>query len=692
MATGTKQAEKGKQLEQLRRVLHLIHVARYADEKMSRLAKQNKGGTFQLAATGHELLGVVCGQMLQGGRDWSLPYYRDQPFAIGLGCDLTELFGVFLGRATLNQSSGRMMPYHFSHRELRIVCQSSVVGSQFLQGAGRALGVKQLGRDELVYVSAGDGATSQGDFHEALNFSALHKLPVIFVIHDNGWAISVPAQEQTAGGDCATFVEHYPGQKLFRVDGTSYPQIEEAMRQAIARGRAGEGPSVIVARVPRMASHSNSDDPRKYKTADLVAQDQVRDPLQRYCEWLVAQGHMDWQEIDEVRAAAQLEVEKAADAAELIPFPEPATATRHVFVEEQMGAHAGRPQAQVAVEHPMKDTRPDTPGDKIVMMDALNRALQEEMERDPNVVVFGQDVAHGKGGVFGITAGLTQRFGPSRCFNTPLAESTIIGAAAGMASDGICRPVAEIQFADYMWTGVNQLINELASLHYRSGGEWWAPTVIRMPSGGYIQGGPYHSQSIESYLCHTPGLKVVMPSNAADAKALLKMAIRDPNPVVFLEHKLLYRQAKFAARPDPGPNTLLPFGQAQIVREGQHVTVVCWGYMVMMAWEVAEELSYEGISVEVIDPRTLAPFDMATLLRSVEKTGKLLILHEAPVRGGFGAELAARVADEAFNMLDAPIRRLGAAHCAVPYSKPLENAVLPQKEQLLTAIRDLANY
>jgi 2-oxoisovalerate dehydrogenase E1 component len=372
------------------------------------------------------------------------------------------------------------------------------------------------------------------------------------------------------------------------------------------------------------------------------------------------------------------EVERRALEAEKIPFPEPGSSRFHLFAPFE-------PPLPLML-------RPPEDGEKIVMMDAINHALIEEMELDPHVVVFGQDVAHGKGGVFGITRTLTERFGKSRCFNTPLAESTIIGLAIGMGVDGIHRPVAEIQFADYVWTGINQLFNEAASIHYRSNGEWEVPIVIRMPYGGYIQGGPYHSQSIEGFLAHCPGLKVVVPSNAADAKGLLKTAIRDPNPVVFLEHKGLYRQQKFCARPEPSKDYLLPFGQANIVREGRDVTVVCWGMMVVMAAEIADKLSYEGISVEVIDLRTLVPLDSTTVVSSVQKTGKLLIAHEAPKNCGFGAEIAARISEEAFEFLDAPIRRLCGFECAIPYSKVLENEVLPQTADLELALRHLAKY
>lgn len=658
-------------------ILKLMHLSRFADEKMAKLVKQNKGGTFQLSSAGHELVGVVCAQMLEAGVDWGLPYYRDQGFAIGLGCELSELFGVFLGRAAKNHSSGRMMPHHYSHKDLRIICQSSVVGSQFLHAVGRAWANKNLGNNEVVYVSAGDGATSQGDFHEALNFASIHRLSVIFVIQNNGWAISVPASEQTAGGSIADVARGYQGMAVHEVDGTDYLAMTGAMEESIQRGRSHEGPTVLIAHVPRLAAHSNSDDPKKYQTDEICEREKRRDPIDRLEQWLVYENICGKVEIGKVREEARAAVEQAALEADAMPFPEKGSSRLNVFAPFDLPA----PLHDIPVE-----------GEKIVIMDALNHALDEEMAHDPHVVVFGQDVAHGKGGVFGITRGLTEKYGVSRCFNTPLAESTIVGLAIGMGVDGLHKPVAEVQFADYLWTGINQLFNEASSIHYRSNGEWQVPIVIRMPYGGYIQGGPYHSQSIEGFLTHCPGLKVVIPSNASDAKGLMKTAIRDPNPVVFLEHKGLYRQQKFCARPEPGKDYFLPFGQANTVREGTDLTVVCWGMMVVMAWEVSEKLAKEGISIEVIDLRTLVPYDSATVISSIQKTGKLLIAHEAPRNCGFGAEIAARIAEEAFEYLDGPIHRLCGFDSAVPYSKPLENEVLPQVSELEAEIRHLVRY
>lgn len=660
--------------DKILQIVKCMYLSRFADEKMAKLVKQNKGGTFQLSSAGHELIGVVCAQSLVAGKDWALPYYRDQGFALGLGCELYELFGTLLGRATKHHSGGRMMPHHYSHKELRIICQSSVVGSQFLHAAGRGLGIKNLGLDEVVYVSCGEGATSQGDFHEALNFTAIHNLPVIFVVQNNGWAISVPIEEQTAGKTIAPVARGYAGMLVHEIDGTDYPVVASAMQEAVLKAREGRGPSVIIAHVPRLEAHSNSDDPKKYRNEEKVSH---LDPLLHIEEWIVRNDRATPDQLQQIREDAFLEVEEAAKKAGMLPFPDKGSSRLNLFAPYD-------PPSSLS-------TLPQE-GEKIVIMDGLNHALQEEMTMDPHVVVFGQDVAHGKGGVFGVTRGLTDKFGVARCFNTPLAESTIIGIAIGLGMDGIHKPVAEVQFADYLWTGINQLFNEASSIYYRSNGEWNVPIVVRMPCGGYIQGGPYHSQSIEGFLSHCPGLKIVFPSNAADAKSLLKTAIRDPNPVLFLEHKALYRQQKFCARPESSKDLLLPFGQANIVHEGSDMTVVCWGMMVMMAWEIAEKLAYEGISVEVIDLRTIVPLDAATIIQSVQKTGKVIVIHEAARNCGFGAEIAARIAEEAFEYLDGPIQRICGFDSPVPYSKTLENEVLPQAIDLEVAIRNLARY
>ncbi len=645
--------------------------ARLVDEKMAKMIRQNKGGTFHLSTKGHEMIGVLSALSLKKGKDWAFPYYRDRSFAIGFDLCLVELFGSLLAKDIPHHSGGRMMPDHFSHKAFKIPCQSSCVGSQFLQAVGVAKGIQLRGEDEVVYVSSGEGATSQGDFHEALNFSCIHKLPIVFVVQDNGWAISVPKEEQTAGQEIAKIARGYENLSVFSVEGYSYASCKEGLDLAFEKARRKEGPSVVIAKVGRLGPHSSSDDPKKYKTQIDLLEDEKKDPLISMETFLLEEGILTKEEQAILWEKVEKEVEEAARRADLLPNPKKEEAADRVLA----------PVSLEEVEEEMSET--------VVMMDALNHALKEEMEEDPGILVFGQDVARGKGGVFGITHHLTELFGKERCFNTPLAESTIVGLAIGLSLDGVHRPVAEIQFCDYSWTGMNQIINELASFYYRSNGEWNCPLVIRMPYGGYIQGGPYHSQCIESYLCHTPGLKVVIPSNAKDAKGLLKAAMKDPNPVIFLEHKALYRQRAFSARKELTKESIIPLGKANIVREGEDITIISWGLTLMMVDKVAEKLQEEGIFCEVIDLRTVAPLDFTTIFTSLQKTGKVLIVQEAPKTGGFAAEISAQIMEKGFSYLDAPVVRLGAQDCVVPYAKNLEEAVLPQVEDILEKAREL---
>lgn len=668
----------------IEKALKLAWTLRYSEQKMLSLSRQSgSGGSFQLSCAGHELAGIFAGLSLQAGGDWSFPYYRDQGLPLALGCDLTELFASFLAKETKNHSSGRMMPYHYSHKQLRICCQSSVVGTQFLQAAGRAWAVKQSKQNEIVYVSGGDGATSQGEFHEMLNFAALHCLPLVTVIQNNQWAISVPFQEQCAV-DLQALGLCYRNWAVSRVDGNDYEQLYHTFQRACAQARNAHIPHLILIDVSRIEGHSNSDNQSSYRSPTDIDKTKQQDPLVCFEQQLENQGILSFDYIQELKAEVKSDVLKAATAAEEKPHPRKG-GTKHELFAPHTVTLIDYAESQEARNFRENQT-PKT------MRDAIAEALYEEMHRDAGVVVFGEDVADGKGGVFGVTRGLTHAFGPQRCFNTPLAEATIIGTAVGMAMDGIHRPVAEIQFADYIWPGINQLFSEASSIYYRSAGEWEIPLVIRAPCGGYIQGGPYHSQNIEAFLAHCPGIKVVYPSQAADAKALLKAAIRDPNPVVFLEHKALYQRLMYSACPVFPSDYVLPLGKASVVHPGEHVTLVSWGMTLAFSIEVAKELEKIGISIEVIDLRTIVPCDIPTILDSVRKTNKLLVVHEAPEFGGFGSEIVATIAEKAFAFLDAPIRRVGGIAVPTPYSKVLEHEVLPQKETIFQAAKSLAEF
>lgn len=644
----------------LKEIFEKVLLSRKLDDKLFSITKQNKGGTFHVFAKGHELVGVVAASLLKKGVDWAFPYYRDRSFVVGLGASLSEIIAATMGRASPAFSGGRMMPDHYTHEQLRIPCQSSCVGSQLLQAVGTAKAIKMDGKKEVVYVSIGDGGTSQGDMHEALNFAAIHKLPVIFVVQDNGWAISTPKNEQTASTHFGNIAKGYEGLEVFDVDGTDFEQLHTKFKHSIDRAREGEGPSLVVASVPRLGPHSSSDDPKKYKTEEILFEEEKRDPIDQFKEYLLCHEILSTEEMALIEQEIKAKIEMAQEKAEACPQPD--LKSLEMFKDHTDGVY------QLPEE--------------TVMVDAINRALKDEMTSDSSVVVFGQDVAHGKGGVFGATRLLTEQFG-NRCFNTPLAESTIVGVGIGMGFYQM-KPVAEIQFCDYMWTGINQIINEMSSIYYRSDGMWPCPLTIRMPCGGYIQGGPYHSQSVEGYLSHCPGLKVVIPSSAHEAYALLRQAIQDPNPVIFLEHKALYRQK--VSYPQAKE---VKIGQAHTILEGDEVVVITWGLMVSYCYEVINSIDE---SIELIDTRGTSPVDWQTLFRAVKKCGKVLIVHESSKTGGFGAEIATRIQEACFFDLDAPIERIAAKDLPVAYAKNIETETLPQKEQIKKTLLQLAAF
>ncbi|RMG43500.1 MAG: tungsten formylmethanofuran dehydrogenase, partial [Candidatus Dadabacteria bacterium] len=660
--------------EQILRAYHEMLRARLVDQKTIVLYKQNKCH-FQIGVAGHEAVQVATGNIMRAGVDWFYPYYRDMALCATLGMTNEEFMLNAMNRQDDPNSHGRQMPMHYGHKELRIVNQSSPTGTQFLQAVGCALGLKRQGLDQAVYVSAGEGTCSQGDFHEALNWASREKLPVIFVIQNNKYAISVPIKEQLAG-NVYDIAAGYKNLKRYSIDGTDYFESYEAVAEAYSRARAGEGPALIEAHVPRLQSHSISDNHLKYRSPEDIEKEKERDPITKLKNHIIKKKIATEEELLELESSVKAAIDAAAEWAEAQPEPDPADALKNTVVESD-------PALSFEESAPV--------GEEVYMVDALNHALREEMERNPDMYIFGQDVAHGKGGVFTVTAGLTDAFGNDRVFNAPLAESSIVGVSVGMATIGL-KPVAEIQFGDYCWTGMMQLRNELAMMHYRSGGDFSCPAVIRIAVGGYIHGACYHSQCIEGTFAHFPGLYVVMPSNAGDAKGLLKAAIRSENPVLFLEHKGLYRQV-YAKSPEGDSDHLVPLGKARIVRSGTDATIVSWGALVNKSLLAAAALEKEGYQIEVIDIRTIVPLDLDTICQSVEKTNRLLIAHEDVEFMGFGAEIAAKVADCCFEHLDAPVKRVGMKYAAaVPHSPVLENAVLPQNEDVLDAARKLLSY
>ncbi len=649
-------------------------LARKIDEKAIVLYKQNKCH-FQIGCAGHEAVQVAAAHVLKPSHDWFYPYYRDMALCVALGMTSREMMLNIINKAADPNSGGRQMPMHYGHKALNIVSQSSPTGTQFLQAVGAAVAIRYRGGDEVVYVSAGEGTTSQGAYHEALNWAARERLPIIFLIQDNKYAISVHISEQIAGESVSKISSGYEGLTVVKVNGLDYAESHSALLAAVDRARRGYGPTVIDAEVVRLESHSISDNQSKYRDPEELASDKSRDPIRLLRDELLERQITSPKEIERLDSELQELVNDAAHWAETQPDPEPHTALDHVLVDTY-------PTSGVVEHQPT--------GEEVFLVDALNHALDEELARNRDVLVFGQDVAHGKGGVFGVTTGLTKKHGVKRVFNSPLAEDSIVGSAIGIATLGL-RPVAEIQFGDYCWTAMMQLRNELAVMNYRSNGEFRCPSVIRIPIGGYIHGALYHSQNVEATFAHIPGFVVVLPSNATDAKGLLKSAIRCPDPVLFLEHKGLYRQV-YAKGREGGVDDLIPLGKAKVVRTGDKATIVTWGALVNKSLLAAEEAARAGLEVEVIDLRTIQPLDVKTIFRSLKKTNRLLIAHEDILFMGFGAEVAALVAERAFEYLDAPIKRVGGKFAPIPHAPVLEDQVLPQTEDVTKALFELLDY
>jgi len=680
----------------------LMLLSRRVDDKEIQLKNQSKA-YFQISGAGHEAILVAAGKQLKPGYDWFFPYYRDRALCLTLGMTPREMFLASVGSKDDPANSGRQMPSHWGHRALNIPSQSSCTGTQCLHAVGSADARRvyervdripdrdnQFHADEITYVSIGDGATSEGEFWESLTTACVRKLPVLFLVEDNGYAISVPVEVQTPGGDISRIVEGFVGLRVHRCDGTDYLASYRTMREAVAHVRAGYGPVLVHATVVRPYSHSLSDDEKLYKTAAEREAEARRDPLVRMRHFLKHEGLATDAELAEIAAAVDQEVNEAAASALDAPVPDPATAADFVFSPDV------DPASDVFVSEAAPEGAPDT------MVSAINRTLKDEMARNPRIVVFGEDVADasheealaqvaGKGGVFKVTHGLQRLYGGERVFNSPLAEANIIGRAVGMALRGL-KPVVEIQFFDYIWPGFMQIRDELSMMRYRSGNRWSCPVVIRVPIGGYLRGGaPYHSQSGVAIFAHTPGIRIVFPSTAQDAAGLLRTAIRCDDPVLFCEHKHLYRQT-YNKSPYPGDNYTVPFGKASIVRDGTDVVVFTWGALVQRSLLAAQQAERDGISVAVVDLRSIIPYDWETIADYTRRTNRVVVAHEDQLTCGFGAEIAARVSDELFEYLDAPVKRVASLDCPVAYAPVLEEVILPGSADVLKAIKTLAAY
>ena len=665
--------------KQLVEILKMMVRARTIDSKALRLLKQGKT-FFHIAAEGHEAIQMAIGLHIDPKKDWLFPYYRDLGTVLMAGLTPEEVFLGTFAKATDPASGGRQLPVHWGMINAQLPSQSSPTGSQFLQAVGTALASKRRGIKNVSYVSSGEGTTSQGEFHEAVNWASREKLPVLFVIQNNRFAISVPVEHQTAGkdGSVAEMMSGFHTLLRMSIDGTDFFESYQKIKEAIEYIKSGKGPVLIEANVVRLQSHSSSDDQKKYRTKQDLENDKQKDPIEKFVATLKKESILKNEDYEKIQKEIHHEIDEAADRAFKASDPIPKDATKFVFDES-------------GLRESLEYEKSTPSGEKIVMVDSINHALHEEMKRNSNMYIFGEDIADKKGGVFTATKGLSTTFGDDRVFNSPLAEASILGVANGMALAGL-KPVVEVQFGDYIWPAFMQMKNETASMRYRSNNAWSAPVVTRVAVGGYIHGGLCHSQNIEAIYAHVPGIFIAYPSNAADAKGLLKTACRINDPVLFCEHKGLYRQS-FSSTSEPDDDYLVPFGNAKIVKEGSDITVVSYGISMWDSVFAARKLEEEfGYSVEVIDIRTIIPLDEETIFRSVKKTNKVIVIHEDTLTGGFGAEIAARISDNCFKYLDGPVKRIAAQDAHIPYSPILENAVLPSRQQIYNGIKDLIEF
>ncbi len=701
-AEGTKNEGGGLTRDDLLRAYHLMLLSRRIDDKEIQLKNQSLI-FFQISGAGHEAILTAAGMVLKPAYDWFYPYYRDRALCLALGVTPLEMLLSAVGSKDDPSSGGRQMPSHWGHKALNIVSGSSPTGTQCLQAVGCAhAGMlyakieaiedreRQFRDDEVVYTSVGEGTTSEGEFWESLNTACLDRLPIVYVVEDNGYAISVPVEVQTPGGDISKLVSCFPGLFVQSIDGTDFVESHRAMRDAVAYARARKGPAFVHARVTRPYSHSLSDDEKLYKTPQERESEAKRDPIGRMVEFLTSGGHATDADLQAIAREVDREVNSAAEQAVKSPKPSPDSVELYLYSPDV------DPTSDTFSTSPQPEGKPDT------MVAAINRTLKDEMARNPRIVVFGEDVADcsrpealecvpGKGGVFKVTHGLQRSFGGHRVFNSPLAEANIVGRAIGMATRGL-KPVVEIQFFDYIWPAMMQLRDEMSMLRYRSNNAFACPMVVRVAIGGYLRGGaPYHSQSGESIFAHCPGIRIAFPSNAQDAAGLLRTSIRCDDPVLFLEHKHLYRQT-YNKSEYAGADYMVPFGRSAVRREGTDLVVITWGALVHRSLLAAQQADKDGISVKVIDLRTIAPFDWDGIAAAVRETGRVIIAHEDQLTCGFGAELAARIAGELFEYLDAPVRRVAALDVPVAYYPELEEAILPQAPDVLKAIREIAKY
>ncbi|MGB7436091.1 MAG: thiamine pyrophosphate-dependent enzyme [Candidatus Acidiferrum sp.] len=646
----------------------------YVEERLKVFDRLGKV-SFHASARGHEKLQIGMTLLLKPRQDWFFTYYRGKGIPIGLGMSLKDIFLGMLSRQSDPNSVGRNMPEHWSSRELRLVAQTAATGTQFLPAVGLARAVKRDGGDEIVYVSSGEGATSEGEFFEALNWASRERLPVLFVIQNNGYAISVPQAVQTSS-EIHRIAQGF-GMPSCTIDGTWFEPMYQVLPPLIEKMRQGNGPALVEGQVIRMDPHSSSDDQKKYRSQEELNGMLERDPIYQTERYLQRHRILGEEQMQQMREQTKAEVDRAADEADQQPAPRTDDILAHIYAEDSDARFSLNAPAKYVSEEP------------ISLIEAINRGLREEMALNPKIVMWGEDIADPKGGVFGVTRGLSTAF-PDRVTNSPLAEASIVGVAGGMAIAGY-KPIVEIQFADYMWPAFMQIRNEVPTVRWRSQGVWTCPVVIRIPVGGHIKGGPWHSACVEAFLAHIPGWYVVFPSSAEDAKGLIKTAARSPDPVIFFEHKALYRRMESRTR-EPNNDYLIPFGRGRIRRQGRDATIVTWGASVYQALEIAKRKESEGCLLEVVDIRSIVPLDEELIYESVKKTSRVIVLHEDSLTLGFGAEISARITENCFAHLDAPVIRVAAKDSFVPSATNLEDAILPSVADLGEAVERLLAY
>jgi 2-oxoisovalerate dehydrogenase E1 component len=679
--------------DELIRAFRIMYLSRRIDDREILLKRQSKI-YFQISGAGHEAIQTAAGMVLKPGHDWFFPYYRDRALCLTLGMTPEDMLLQAVGAEADPSSGGRQMPSHWSNPRLHIVSPSSATGTQFLPAVGCADAQRRLepGTDAITVTATGEGATSEGEFWESLNVACLEKLAILYLVEDNGWAISVPVEKQTAGGNIAKLVSGFPNLKIFECDGSDFLASYAIMSEAVEYCRRTQSPVLVHAQCTRPYSHSLSDDERLYKTKAERAAEATRDPIVKFPEWLISQGLLEPHGLELLTHEVELEIQEIAQKVLKAAPPPAGSAMRFLY------------SPLIDPTSDEFDVEPRFSGNPRTMVDAINLTIHEEMRRNDKIVLFGEDVADcshednlkevkGKGGVFKATQGLQTVFGSQRVFNTPIAEAAIVGRGAGMATRGL-KPIVEIQFFDYIWPAMMQIRDELASLRWRSYNGFSAPMVIRVTIGGYLNGGAiYHSQCGESIFTHIPGLRVVFPSNALDACGLLRTAIRSDDPVLFLEHKKLYREA-YNRSPHPGPDYTIPFGKAKIAKAGGRLTIVTYGALVQKSLQAALLIEQRNPdhSVEVIDLRTLSPYDWEAIRESVEKTSRVMVVHEDTLSWGFGAEISARIASELFSSLDAPVGRIGALDTWVGYHPNLEAEILPQVDGVVAEADRILSY